>query len=350
MEKGKLMKNMDVNKISGILFFVSFVFAVVYFLDEVFSYYFSPWSIVVFLKSVFFLALGVLLFLKKNKKFLLIPQVVAPVLNLIVIVNEGWLSEAAIFVSVVTWVLQITFWVLMIINIPQKIKNVLGSWWILFADIVIFGEVIAALGRIWLWSLVFNALGIILMNYSLCKKYVKIKKRKITKAKREITETDMGDYIYNITGARGRRLYVYDDRCVIVTKPGIGSLITGNVADGEKTIYYTDCIGVQFKESHKLIGYLQLETASSSMNNRKDNFFNENSFTFEETQISNEKMREIAEFIKEKIAATKQNKNAPVVTASVSSADELRKFKSLLDDGIITQEEFDKKKKELLGL
>ncbi|MDD4510213.1 MAG: SHOCT domain-containing protein [Oscillospiraceae bacterium] len=33
-----------------------------------------------------------------------------------------------------------------------------------------------------------------------------------------------------------------------------------------------------------------------------------------------------------------------------SSADELKKFKELLDSGIITQEEFDAKKKQLLGL
>ncbi|MFB5519465.1 SHOCT domain-containing protein [Enterococcus casseliflavus] len=33
-----------------------------------------------------------------------------------------------------------------------------------------------------------------------------------------------------------------------------------------------------------------------------------------------------------------------------SNADELRKFKGLLDDGIISQAEFDEKKKELLGL
>lgn len=34
----------------------------------------------------------------------------------------------------------------------------------------------------------------------------------------------------------------------------------------------------------------------------------------------------------------------------VSATDELRKYKELLDDGIINQEEFDSKKKELLGL
>ena len=33
-----------------------------------------------------------------------------------------------------------------------------------------------------------------------------------------------------------------------------------------------------------------------------------------------------------------------------SSIDELKKFKSLLDDGVITQEDFDAKKKEILGL
>lgn len=33
-----------------------------------------------------------------------------------------------------------------------------------------------------------------------------------------------------------------------------------------------------------------------------------------------------------------------------SAADEIKKFKNLLDEGIITQEEFDAKKKELLGL
>lgn len=34
----------------------------------------------------------------------------------------------------------------------------------------------------------------------------------------------------------------------------------------------------------------------------------------------------------------------------ISSADEILKFKKLLDDGIITQEEFEAKKKQLLGL
>ena len=45
---------------------------------------------------------------------------------------------------------------------------------------------------------------------------------------------------------------------------------------------------------------------------------------------------------------TATNKAGPA--AAISSADELKKFKELLDIGVITQEEFDAKKKRLLGL
>lgn len=41
---------------------------------------------------------------------------------------------------------------------------------------------------------------------------------------------------------------------------------------------------------------------------------------------------------------------APVQNAPLSNADELAKYKQLLDSGAITQEEFDAKKKQLLGL
>lgn len=46
----------------------------------------------------------------------------------------------------------------------------------------------------------------------------------------------------------------------------------------------------------------------------------------------------------------KNNNQATVQRNVASNADEVKKFKELLDSGIITQEEFDKKKKQLLGL
>ena len=41
---------------------------------------------------------------------------------------------------------------------------------------------------------------------------------------------------------------------------------------------------------------------------------------------------------------------AQETTKELSAADEILKFKNLLDSGVITQEEFDAKKKQLLGL
>lgn len=57
---------------------------------------------------------------------------------------------------------------------------------------------------------------------------------------------------------------------------------------------------------------------------------------------------EASNLILEKISEI--NTPSSTLLQEESVADEIRKFKELLDDGIITQEEFDAKKKELLGL
>ncbi|MBQ1678646.1 MAG: SHOCT domain-containing protein [Oscillospiraceae bacterium] len=44
------------------------------------------------------------------------------------------------------------------------------------------------------------------------------------------------------------------------------------------------------------------------------------------------------------------NTTPPIITSNNSTADEIRKFRDLLTEGIITQEEFEQKKKQLLGL
>ena len=46
----------------------------------------------------------------------------------------------------------------------------------------------------------------------------------------------------------------------------------------------------------------------------------------------------------------KQEQITSTSAPTISAADELKKFKELLDSGIISQEEFDAKKKQLLGL
>ena len=54
--------------------------------------------------------------------------------------------------------------------------------------------------------------------------------------------------------------------------------------------------------------------------------------------------------IHDALLSLKQQKKAPTTSHAVSSADEILKYKNLLDMGAITQDEFDKKKKELLGI
>jgi len=56
-------------------------------------------------------------------------------------------------------------------------------------------------------------------------------------------------------------------------------------------------------------------------------------------------------YILQKIGEAKNPVSAsPAAGPVVSAADEITKFKKLLDDGVISAEEFEQKKKQLLGL
>ncbi|MBQ6420684.1 MAG: SHOCT domain-containing protein [Clostridia bacterium] len=66
-----------------------------------------------------------------------------------------------------------------------------------------------------------------------------------------------------------------------------------------------------------------------------------------------ENRKEVFKVISEILSSrqTKQEKTTQIIEqAALSDADELKKFKDLLDSGVITQEEFDAKKKQILGL
>ncbi len=159
--------------------------------------------------------------------------------------------------------------------------------------------------------------------------------------------------VYCIAGAVGKSLTVYENKCVIKTRTTLRSVVVGNFTDGEKTIYFADLTGVQFRRcSTMLLGYLQFETASTQSNRRNGNwaanYDSENSFTFEATV--NDLMGEVTRFIKVQIEKIKDGKTNPIIQQSVSAADELAKYKKLLDVGVLTQDEFDAKKKELLNL
>ena len=64
------------------------------------------------------------------------------------------------------------------------------------------------------------------------------------------------------------------------------------------------------------------------------------------------KCQEMLDVLRQNTILNRINKNnkATGVAPQISNADELKKYKELLDSGVITQEEFNAKKTRLLGL
>lgn len=151
----------------------------------------------------------------------------------------------------------------------------------------------------------------------------------------------------------GKILDVYDDKVVFTSTKSTATLVTGlvfgtSVTQGEKTIYYRDSIGVQYKASSLVDGYIQIETAAGNMTAKANQYGGENSIQFSGDKM-NAEAEVIVNFIRQRIDEIKSAPTGGVVQ-QISPAEELKKFKELLDMGVITQEEFDAKKKELLGL
>ena len=110
---------------------------------------------------------------------------------------------------------------------------------------------------------------------------------------------------YDVFGGATKVLRVYDEYVTLEAVKNIRSAITGNFFGGKKEIYYENMLSVQFKPASSLIlGYIQFETANSAS---KDNFNSENSFTIDQSYLTNEKAMEIVDFAKKKIRESKGN-------------------------------------------
>lgn len=156
----------------------------------------------------------------------------------------------------------------------------------------------------------------------------------------------MENLIFDFKSSVGDGLKVYEDRIVISHKGVLNFLAMG--AHGDKTIYYSDLTAVQFKKAGFLAGHIQF----SLLGGRESTggvfaaSADENTITINSNE--NETAEKIVEYVQNKIREAKQPKT--VSAPATSPADEVLKLKGLLDAGIITQEEFDAKKKQLLGL
>lgn len=119
----------------------------------------------------------------------------------------------------------------------------------------------------------------------------------------------------------------------------------------EKSIPIKSIISVQVKKAGIRQGYIYFQTIGGmdniSVKSVDDIIEEENSVIF-----NSPSKYKIAIKIKEYVEEYQSNYISTINTVSnnISSADEIKKFKQLLDDKIISQEEFDLKKKHLIGL
>jgi hypothetical protein len=149
----------------------------------------------------------------------------------------------------------------------------------------------------------------------------------------------------------GMTLTVYDDCVSFAPKGALGFMTKG--MQGERKIFYSDMSSIQFKKSSSLLsGFIEFYFAGHNTQKQGGGLFagtnNENRFTFYNKFLPD--MEKIRDYIQGKINEKNAPQNVVVQSAAASGADELLKFKQLLDAGVITQDEFDAKKKQILGL
>jgi len=147
----------------------------------------------------------------------------------------------------------------------------------------------------------------------------------------------------------GSTLTVYDD-CVSFKHKGAMGFITKGI-QGERKLFYKQIASVQFRAATGLTSgfiefYLDGHHNSKQGGGLLSGTQNENRFYF--YKRDQDEMKKDHDYIQDKIS--KINIIVVEESSTSSNADELRKFKQLFDDGIINEDEFKAKKKELLGL
>lgn len=139
------------------------------------------------------------------------------------------------------------------------------------------------------------------------------------------------------------------DKSLTFTRKGFVNLANHGLK-GEKTIPLKSITAVQIKKPGLTNGYIQFGLLGG--NESKGGVFaaaqDENTIMFAKKHYKD--MVELKNYIESIIFS--DNDNTTIINAPVekSTTEQLKEYKELLDMEIITQEEFDKKKTELLNL
>lgn len=134
-----------------------------------------------------------------------------------------------------------------------------------------------------------------------------------------------------------------DDRLVI--KRGFkGFALGGGTIRGDKTIPYQSLVAVQYKKAGVMSGFIQfsIKGGSEAKSGVNEAVKDENTVTF---QINKNKLfSELQQKIESIIGSDRSNGTVP----SNTEIDQLEKLANLRDKGVVSAEEFEAKKKQLL--
>lgn len=159
-------------------------------------------------------------------------------------------------------------------------------------------------------------------------------------------DNKMGDQKFYFKGVNGQ-ISVYEDR-IVIERRGFSGFMSSGLA-GEKTIPMESIVSVQFKEGSMLLnGFIQFGVLGGNEATKGLSKAVQDENTVILKKSSNNEVRQIKEYIEEIVL--NRSKNSGVVLQQNSPAEELKKFKELLDMNVISQEEFDAKKSQILGL
>lgn len=143
----------------------------------------------------------------------------------------------------------------------------------------------------------------------------------------------------------GKSIITIDGNFIRIKRKGFVNFMNHGL-DGEKTIDINNLTGIQVKKAGFTSGYIQF-IFMGSQESKKGVFA---ATQDENTVMFVKKEQKMADEIKEYIETFLAKKNNSQVAATISGADEILKYKELLDQGIITDEEFQAKKKQVLGI
>lgn len=148
-----------------------------------------------------------------------------------------------------------------------------------------------------------------------------------------------------VKGQNGQ-LALYEDK-IRISRKGFNAFMMHGLK-GDKEIFLTQISSIQVKKAGLLAGFIQFaflggqEVKGGLLQGMQD----ENTISFS-SKKQNEEFEEMKTLIEAQI---KKLKNHGSTSSGNNGLQDLKELKKLKDDGIITEEEFAQKKKQILGI